>query len=427
MATERGEQAVELSQGRTRLALLSLALGGFAIGSTEFVAMGLLPNIASDIFPALYSSNPELANAHTAWVISAYALGVVVGAPTIAGLAGRWPQKQLLLVLLAVFTIGTLGAVVAPNFPLLLLARFVAALPHGAYFGIASLVAARLMGPEKRGRGIALVLGGLTIANVVGVPLITWLGQFAGWRIAYAAVALLFALTFVAVAAFLPWRAGDSSATLRSQLRVFRHPQVWLALLMGAVGFGGFFAVYSYIAPIVTDITGLSDAAVPVVLVCFGLGMTLGNFVGGALVDRSVRRSIYLFYGVLLFAIVVLAVAAQNPVWLIVGVVLTGAGSSALGVGIQTRLLDVARDGQSLAAALNHSALNIGNALGAALGGVVIAWGFGYRAPIWLAGALSVLGLLIAAWTFAVDRSQRRRGIQHSYVTGSFRAVRPPS
>ena len=194
-----------LSPTRVRLALFALALGGFAIGATEFVAMGLLPEIAHDLLPALFARAPEEANAQAGWVVSAYALGVVVGAPTIATIAAKYPRKRLLLVLAAAFTVGTVASAVLPSFGLVVLARFVAGLPHGAYFGVAALVAASLMGPGKRGQGIAIVLSGLTIANVVGVPSITLLGQQTDWRVAYLAVAAIFALSFVAIAALVPF------------------------------------------------------------------------------------------------------------------------------------------------------------------------------------------------------------------------------
>jgi DHA1 family inner membrane transport protein len=409
--------AAPLSPARIRFALLALALGGFAIGATEFVAMGLLPNLAADLLPGLYASSPDAANAQVGWLISAYALGVVVGAPTIAAAAARWPRKQLLLALLAAFTLATIASALLPSFGLVLVARFVAALPHGAYFGIASLVAAELMGPGKRARGVAIVLSGLTIANVIGVPSITWLGQVAGWRVAYIAVAALFAVTFIAVLAAVPFQNGNPGATMRNELRAFGRLQVWLALLIGAVGFGGLFAVYTYVAPLVIEITGLPAMAVPLVLVVVGLGMTAGNFVGGALADRSVRRTMYVFFGVMLGALLLLALSAQTLTGLLVGVFLVGGAASALSPTIQTRLMDVAQDSQSIAAALNHSALNLGNALGAYLGGVVIAAGLGYLAPIWVGFGLSVLGVALAAVTFAIDRGRRRRGVDVPYGT----------
>ena len=419
------DDSARLSPARVRLALLALALGGFAIGATEFVAMGLLPNLAADLLPGLYASSPDAANAQVGWLISAYALGVVVGAPTIAAAAARWPRKQLLLVLLACFTLATIASALLPSFGLVLVARFVAALPHGAYFGIASLVAAELMGPGKRARGVAIVLSGLTIANVIGVPSITWLGQVAGWRTAYLAVAALFAVTFVAVIVAVPFQKGNSGATMRSELRAFGRLQVWLALLIGAVGFGGLFAVYTYVAPLVIEVTGLPALAVPLVLVVVGLGMTAGNFVGGALADRSVRRTMYLFFGVMLAALLLLAFSAETLPGLLIGVFLVGGSASALSPTIQTRLMDVAHDSQSIAAALNHSALNLGNALGAYLGGVVVAAGLGYLAPIWVGLGLSVLGVALAAVTFAIDRSRRRRGVDVPYGTQLISVISP--
>ncbi|WP_157002474.1 MFS transporter [Agromyces laixinhei] len=412
-----------LSPARIRFALLALALGGFGIGATEFVAMGLLPDIALDLLPELAAESTAAANASAGWIISAYALGVVVGAPTIAAAAARWPRKRLLLALVTAFTLGTIASAVLPTFELVLIARFVSALPHGAYFGIASLVAASLMGPGKRARGVALVLSGLTIANVVGVPAITWLGQLAGWRIAYLAVAAIFALTFVAVLTAVPWQAGDPGATMRRELQAFTRAQVWFALGIGAIGFGGLFAVYSYVAPLATDVTGLPEVLVPVVLIAIGVGMTIGNFVGGRLADWSVRRSMYLFFAVLAGALVLLGFTATHPIGLFVGVMLVGGASSALSPTIQARLMDVARDSQSIAAALNHSALNIGNSLGALLGGLAIAGGLGYIAPVWIGLMLTVAGAMLAVGSFALDRSRVRRGIPVPHKTGAFAAV----
>ena len=258
-----------LSPARTRLALLALALGGFGIGATEFVAMGLLPNLAADLLPDVYAASRASAESQAGLLISAHALGVVVGAPTIAAAAARFPRKKLLMVLLGVIVVATLASAALPTFESVLFARFVSGLPHGAYFGIASLVAASLMGPGQRGRGIAFVLSGLTISNVIGVPSITYLGQVTNWRVAYLAVAAIFALTFIAVSVVVPNQGGDPNATMKRELRAFGRSQVWFALAMGAIGFGGFFAVYTYIAPVVTEVTGQPEAFVPVVLVIF--------------------------------------------------------------------------------------------------------------------------------------------------------------
>lgn len=408
MATAGAPQPVPLSAARTRLALLALALGGFGIGATEFVAMGLLPNLAHDLLPALYAATPAAANAQASWLVSAYALGVVVGAPTIATFAARFPRKQLLLVLASAFTVATAASALLPGFGLVLLARFVAGLPHGAYFGVASLVAASLMGPGKRGRGVALVLSGLTIANVIGVPAITLLGQVTNWRIAYLAVAAVFALSFAAIAFLVPFQPGDPGATMRRELKAFGRAQVWLALLIGAVGFGGFFAVYTFISPLVTVVTGLGVHFVPVVLIVVGLGMTVGNLLGGWSADRNIMRSIFVFFGMFAASLVGLALTATTVPGLLSFAFMIGLSAAALSPAIQTRLMDVAGDSQTLAAAVNHASLNLGNSLGAFLGGVTIVAGFGYLSPSWVGLALCVPGVGLAVASVLL---QRRRPI----------------
>lgn len=396
-----------LSPPRLRLALLALALGGFGIGTTEFVAMGLLPDIARDLLPELYAQDPDAALARAGAVISAYAAGVVVGAPTIAAVASRFPRRTLLAVLAALFTVGTLASALAPTFELVVLARFSAALPHGAYFGIAALVAAELMGPGRRGRAVAFVMAGLTIANVVGVPAMTFLGQQAGWRVAYVAVALIFAATTAAILTLVPWQAGDTQATIRRELSAFSRPAVWFALLTGAVGFGGFFAVYSYVSPLATEITGTPESFVPLALVTLGLGMTAGNAVGGRLADHGPMRAILMLFGVFAVALVALALGSGTVAGLITGLFLVGASAAALSPAIQTRLMDVASESQTMAAAVNHSALNLGNSLGAVLGGAVIAAGWGYLAPTWLGLALCVPGVAFALAGWAVTRREQ--------------------
>lgn len=400
---------VTLSPTRIRLALLALALGGFGIGATEFVASGLLPNIAADLLPKLDATSHQQAIAQTGIVISAYAAGVVVGAPTIAVFAARLPRKGLLLALVGAFTIGSVLSALAPNFELLVAARFVAALPHGAYFGIASLVASSLIGPGKRGRGVAFVLSGLTIANVVGVPAITFLGQQAGWRAAYVAVALVFALAVLAIWIVVPRQPGDPHATASRELGGFKHLGVWLALLTGAVGFGGFFAVQSYIAPMATEVAGLPSGFVPIALIVAGLGMTLGNVVGGRLADHGPLRAVFACFGAFAVSFVVLGLTGRCPVGLLIGVFLVAGSAAALSPAIQTRLMDVAGESQTLAAAANHSALNLGNSLGAVLGGAVIAAGFGYLAPTWVGLLLCIPGVALALWGALLSRKQIAR------------------
>ncbi|ROR82361.1 MFS transporter, DHA1 family, inner membrane transport protein [Plantibacter flavus] len=401
--------STQLSPTRVRLAILALAVGAFGIGTTEFVAMGLLPNIATDLLPELAARSQEQANAQAAWLITAYALGVVVGAPTIAALVARYRRKTVLLWLGVAFTVGTLASALLPSFGLVLLARFVAALPHGAYFGMAALVAASLMGPGKRGKGVALVMTGLTIANVVGVPFATWVGQEFGWRSAYLIVTGIFALATVTIWFAVPVQAGNPQQTMRRELRVFRRGQVWFVLGFGSIGFGGLFAVYSYLAPLVTEVAGESATLVPWALATMGVGMTIGNLVGGHLADRGVKRALIVFFALMIVVLTALALTATWTPTMFLFVFAVGFASQGLGPAIQTRLMDVAGDSQSLAAALNHSALNIGNALGAFLGGVVIAGGLGYLAPVWTGVALTVIGLGIVITSFTVERRQLRR------------------
>lgn len=370
-----------------RLAVIALALGGFGIGTTEFVAMGLLPDIAHSF---------DVSEPVAGHVISAYALGVVVGAPLIAAITARMARRTLLLALMAVFTLGNVASMLAPSYGTLVGARFLAGLPHGAYFGVAALVAAHLMGPQHRAKAVAHVLTGLTVATVLGVPVASWLGQSLGWRAAFGLVVAVGVLTLTALAFWLPVQLRLMRSTSPvTELGALRRPQVWLALAVGMIGFGGMFAVYTYIATTMTDVAGMPRALVPLALMVFGLGMFVGNLVGGRLADQSVVRALYLSMGALCFTLTVF-VAASHNVWtallVLFGIGLTG---SAVGPALQTRLMDVAHDAQTLAAALNHSALNIGNATGAWVGGLVIAAGYGYTAPAGAGAVMALAGLAI--------------------------------
>ncbi|WP_294944486.1 MFS transporter [uncultured Microbacterium sp.] len=389
-------------------ALLSLAIGSFGIGMTEFVVMGLLPNISADLLPATWASSPEDAVAQAGWLITLYALGVVIGAPTIAGVVAKYPRHRVMLALAAALTLGNTLTLLAPTFELVAASRVLAGLPHGAYFGIGALVAADVMGPGNRAKGVAFVLTGLTVANVVGVPFGTFLGQRFGWRIAFLVVALIFALAAVMIALTVPAHAGDPGRTLRAELRALRIGQVWLTLGVGAIGFGGFFAAYSYVASIVTDVAGAPAAVVPVILIVMGIGMTIGNLVGGHLADRDLKRTMLAGLGALIVVQVLLALTAGALIALGLFIFLVGFVSSVLSPSIQTRLMDVAGDNQSIAAALNHSALNIGNATGAFLGGVVIAAGFGFVAPVWVGALLAASGLVLALVSFGIESRSAR-------------------
>lgn len=392
-------------------ALLSLAVGSFGIGMTEFVSMGLLPGIAEDLLPAQFASSEEGAIGQAGTLISLYALGVVLGAPTIAALSSRFPRRNVLIVLVAALLVSNALAFVMPTFGLVGAARFLAGLPHGAYFGMAALVAADLYGPQKRGRAIAIVMSGLSIANLVGVPGGTLLGQFLGWKAAYCVVAVVFAVALVLIRIFVPQQRGDASSTFRRELGIFRIPQVWLTVAVAGIGFGAYFAIYSYIATFVTEVSGADDWVVPVALVAVGAGMVIGTFVGGALADRSVRRTLVCGLVVIFATAILVGVLAHSTVALICALFAFALASSTAIPAVQLRLLDVAHEHLAIASSLNHSAMNIGNSLGAALGGAAIAVGAGYAAPAWIAAALAALGFGIALWAFAAERRSVNRAI----------------
>ena len=380
-------------------AILALSVGGFTIGTTEFVTMGLLPEMAAGVGVSI----PQAGH-----VISAYALGVVVGAPLIAVLGARLPRKGLLLALMVAYGVANAATAMAPSFLSLAGARFVAGLPHGAYFGVASLVAASLVPAERRGRAVSRVMLGLAVANLVGVPAAAWLGQNLGWRSAYGAVTVLGVLTVLMVLALVPVVAPDRTATGRRELQAFSRLQVWLTLLVGAVGFGGMFAMYSYIAPTVTDVTRLSSAAVPLYLLAFGIGGVLGTTLGGVLADWSVLRSMVVANVAMGVFLVLFTVTAAQPVAAWLTVLMVSMVGSVFVVSLQMRLMHVAGNAQTIGAAVNHASLNIANALGAWLGGLVIAAGFGYTAPSWVGAGLSGLGLAVLAVSVLVHRRDTR-------------------
>jgi DHA1 family inner membrane transport protein len=388
------ESTVTRRGGGGGAAMVALGLGGFAIGTTEFATMGLLPQVA-DTFAI---SIPTAGHA-----ISLYALGVVVGAPLIAGLAAKLPRKGLLIGLTIALALGNGLSAVAPNATLLMVARFVAGLPHGAYFGIAAVVATTLVPPERRGTAVARIMVGLTVANLVGVPVATAAGQQIGWRVAYLAVAVIALATALAVARWLPRIPAPDDAGVTAELRAFRRPQVWFALVTGMIGFGGMFAVYSYVSPITTEVTGLSPAAVPWVLAVFGLGMTLGATVGGRFVDRSVMGTVFGSMIALTVVLVLFALTATAAVPAFGAVFLIGLVSQVLASALQVRLMDASPDAPSLASSSNHSALNIANGAGAWLGGLAIAAGWGYTSTAWVGVALSLAGLAVAALSVLVD------------------------
>lgn len=394
----RGEESVA-PRSRLAVALIELALsvGSFGIGTGEFAIMGLLPNLAQEF----NVTTPEAGHA-----ISAYALGVVVGAPIIAVLAAKLARRMLLLLLMAVFALGNAVSAVAPSFESFVILRFLTGLPHGAYFGVAALVAASLVAPDKRTQAVARVMMGLTIATLLGTPIATWFGQALSWRIAFAVVGFLGALTVVLIWLFLPKDKVQEGASPIRELGAFKRKQVWFTLGIGAVGFGGLFSVFSYIASTAIQVAHMPESAVPLMMALFGSGMIAGNLVGAWFADKNLVGTIA---GTLAGSAVVMAVlslTAENPFMLSVCVFLVGC-SVAIGPALQTRLMDVAADAQTLAAALNHSAFNIANALGAWLGGLAIAAGYGFASTGWVGAILAVGGLAV----LAVSMSSERRSV----------------
>lgn len=373
---------------RVALILWALAIGGFAIGTSEFVVMGLMPEIAT----AFGVSEPQVGH-----VISAYALGVVVGAPLLAILGARLPRRTLLLALMAFYAVGNLASALSPSYHAMLVFRFIAGLPHGAYFGVAALVAASISPLQQRGTAVGRPLLGLAVALLIGNPLATWLGQAAGWRYAFALVSVIAVLTVALVARFLPLDRKQHSHDVLHELREFNRRPVWQALAIGAIGFAGMFCVFSYLAPTLVQVTGVPATWIPFGLVAFGIGGILGNLAGGWLFDRfGFRSAAY----VLVWSVALLLVfpsAAQSP-WTMFPAVVAVGTMGALANILQAHLMDVAGGAQTLAAASNHSAFNAANALGPWLGGMAVTAGYGWTSTGYVGAATALIGLLVYAW-----------------------------
>ncbi|MCE4072743.1 MFS transporter [Pseudomonas nitroreducens] len=385
-------------QRSTALVLFALAVGGFAIGTTEFATMSLLPYFA----PALGIDAPTAGH-----VISAYALGVVVGAPLLAVLGARLPRRTLLVLLMALFAVGNGLSALAPTYHWMLLFRFISGLPHGAYFGIAALVAASIVPPHRRTVAVGRMFLGLTVATIIGVPLANWLSQAVGWRWSFALVAALGVLTMICVRLLAPYSPAEPDSSPLRELGALKRGQVWLTLGIGAIGFGGLFAVYTYLADILGAVTHVSPSIVPLVMAVFGIGMTLGNLFIPVLADRAVMPTAG---GLLVWSAVVLAIFpfTAGNIWTIsICVFFVGFGG-ALGTVLQTRLMDVAEDAQGLAAALNHSAFNFANALGPYLGGLALAAGYGWTSPGWVGSLLAIGGFVLWSVSVVTSRSAQR-------------------
>lgn len=377
------------------LALLALAIGAFGIGTTEFVIMGLLPEVAGTYGVSIPTAG---------FLVTGYALGVVLGAPLMTVLGTRIPRKRMLMLLMALFVVGNVLSALAPAFGVMLAGRVVASLAHGAFFGIGAVVAAELVAPEKKAGAIAMMFTGLTVANVVGVPLGTLVGQHFGWRVTFLIVASLGVLGLVGIARLVPDLSRAEGVRIRDELAAFRNAQVLLAMGMTVLGFGGVFAAITYITPMLTDVAGFAPASVSWLLVLLGLGMVVGNLVGGRFADRALMPMLYTSLGALAVVLALFTLTAHTKAGAAVTLVLIGALGFATVPPLQKRVLDQAAGAPTLASAVNIGAFNLGNALAAWLGGLVIAAGLGWTAPNWVGAALAASALALAVVSGALER-----------------------
>ena len=397
-----------ISATSSRLALFALSVAAFAIGTTEFVIMGLLPEVAGDLHVSIPSAG---------LLVSGYALGVAAGAPLLGALTVRLERRNALLLLLGLFILGNALCAVAPNYGVLMVARVVAAFCHGSFFGIGAVVASHIVPRDQAARAIALMFTGLTLANVLGVPFGTFLGQWAGWRSTFGAVTVLGVLAAIAVWRLVPALPDLPSPHMRRELGVLRQPQVLLALAMTVLGFGGVFTVFTYIAPILQQQSHVSVGATGWVLVLFGVGTTIGNMLGGRLADWRLMPSLAGVLIVLALILLAFAWTMQDTVAAIVTVFVWGVAAFATVAPLQMRVVQQASDGPHLASTLNIAAFNLGNAIGAFIGGAMINMGLGLPAVSVAGAVVTVLGLLVTLMSLALER--RRTTSMASCVVGT--------
>ncbi|WP_020668298.1 MFS transporter [Amycolatopsis nigrescens] len=381
------------------IALLALAVGAFGIGTTEFVMMGVLPQAAADFGVSIPTAG---------YLISGYALGVVVGAPLLTAAAVRLPRKTMLLAMMALFTVGNLLFALSPNQEFGVAFRFLAGLPHGAFFGAGAVVASSLVQKGNRAKAVSMMFMGLTTANVVGVPLGTLLGQQVGWRATFLVVAVIGLVAMAAIAKLVPHQGKPADPSLRGELGAFRRPQVWLALAIVTFGLGGVFACLSYVTPMMTDVAGFAPTDVTLLLSLAGVGMTIGNFLGGRLADKALMPSLYVALLSLAAVLGVFTVTAQGKVGAAITIFAVGVAGFMIGPMMQARIMEKAGGTPSLVSAAVQSAFNIANSIGAYLGGLVIAGGLGLVAPNWVGALLAVFGLSLAAVSGGLDKRQAK-------------------
>lgn len=381
------------------LALLALAVGAFGIGTTEFVMMGLLPDVADDLGISIPTAGH---------LVSAYALGVVIGAPLLAALTSKLSRRHVLIGLMVLFVVGNALSALAPGHGWLLAARFLSGLPHGAFFGVGAVVATGLVPPERKARSVSLMFLGLTVANIAGVPAATLMGQHLGWRATFLGVAAIGIAAIAALALLIPADRATAvpSAGLRGELAALRPLPVWLALLTTVAGFGALFAAYSYITPMLTEAAGYAEGSVTVLLALFGVGATVGNLLGGRLADHSLRGTLFGGLGALAVVLALFPVLMRDEWGAAVAVALLGTAAFVTGSPLQLMVMEKAAAAPSLASSANQAAFNLANAGGAWIGGLSLAAGFGATSPAVAGAALAVLGLGVAGAAYTVDRRE---------------------
>lgn len=381
------------------LGLMALALGAFGIGLTEFVIMGLLPEVATEF---------GVSEASAGWLISGYALAVVVGALVLTAATTQLPRKPVLLWLIVLFIIGNMLTAIAEDYSLAMVGRILAALCHGAFFGIGSVVAASLVSPEKKAGAIAIMFTGLTAANVLGVPFGTFIGQESGWRSTFWAIAGIGVLAFIGISALVPaLHSPEERVSIRSELRAFRSGQVWLSLVVTVLAYGGMFGAFTYIAYTLTEVSGFTTSAVPWLLVLFGAGLVVGNWLGGKLADRSIDATLVFFIASLVVVLALFGLLAESQIATLVALFLMGGFGFGTVPGLQSRIMNYAGQAPTLASGANIGAFNVGNALGAWAGGIGIAAGLGYTSPIWIGATITAAALIVMVITAAAARITR--------------------
>lgn len=378
------------------LGLLALAVGGFGIGLTEFVIMGLLPEVAADF---------AVTETVAGYLISGYAIAVAVGAIGLTAAVIRLDRKKVLVGLMGLFIAGNLLSALAPTYELLLAGRILAALCHGAFFGIGAVVATSMVAPDRRAGAIAMMFAGLTSANVLGVPFGTFLGQQLGWRSTFWAITVIGVVALVGIVALVPATADDAvPPRLRAELRAFREPQVWWSILVTVLGFGGMFGGFTYIAYTLTEVSGFASSTVPWLLVVFGSGLFVGNYLGGKAADLSITRTLLVLLAVLTVVLAVFALTATSQVVTVVSLFLMGAFGFATVPGLQLRIMGHAAGAPTMASAANIAAFNIGNALGAWVGGLTIGAGLGYLSPLWAGAGITLVALVALLVATGLER-----------------------